>query len=181
MTETILEKVRKSDLQASYLEAALFSTAPDQEIADLLELPVEVVTAYREEYLAVSNGSKLEKLEQIEIEMAETKTRRRGTLKLWALANGLEFLRWRLGEQVQISPVDGMQKLFNICFYKAKEAMFSPSTSDEGKESQKWVKLSTDIARLIKLWVSDNDAARKDLEVALAEINPNFDSLENYL
>lgn len=82
---------------------------------------------------------------------------------------------------VPMSPVEGMQKLFNICFYKAKEAMFSPSTSEEGKESQKWVKLSTDIARLIKMWVSDHDAARKDLEVALEQITPEFDSIEDYL
>jgi|GEM_PF-3730944 len=181
MTETTLERLRKSDLQSSYLEAALFSPATDLEIATLLELPVEVVTTYRAEFLPVSTSSKLEKLEQIELEMSNPKTKRRGTLKLWALANGLEFLHWRLGNSIQISPVDGMQKLFNICFYKAKEAMFSPSTSEEGRESQKWVKLSTDIARLIKLWVSDHDAAKKDLEVALAEINPNFDSLEKYL
>lgn len=185
MTETpsTLTHLRKSNLQSSYLEAALFSGAEISEISRLLDIPQEVILAYQEEYLLVSKGNKLEKLEYIEEEMShkDSAIRRRGSLKLWALSSGLEFLKWRLGEAVQISPITGMQNLFSICFYKAKEAMYSSSTSDEGKESQKWIKLSTDIARLIKLWVSDSEAARKDIELALKEIIPEFGSIDEFI
>jgi len=185
MTEipSTLTHLRKSNLQSSYLEAALFSGAEINEISRLLGIPQEVILAYQEEYLPVSEGNKLEKLEYIEEEMShkDSSIRRRGSLKLWALSSGLEFLKWRLGEAVQISPIAGMQNLFSICFYKAKEAMYSSSTSDEGKESQKWIKLSTDIARLIKLWVSDSEAARKDIELALKEIIPEFGSIDEFI
>lgn len=182
-TPSTLTLLRKSNLQSSYLEAALFSGAEISEISRLLDIPQEVVLAYQEEYLPVSKGNKLEKLEHIEEEMShkDSAIRRRGSLKLWALSSGLEFLKWRLGEAVQISPITGMQNLFSICFYKAKEAMYSSSTSDEGKESQKWIKLSTDIARLIKLWVSDSEAAQKDIELALKEIIPEFGSIDEFI
>lgn len=180
MTPT-LKNLRESEFRSAYLEAALFSGEPLQKISELLEIPEEVVSEYQATYLPVSNGTKLERLEWIENEMEDSRTRRKATMKLWAMSSGLEFIRWRLGESTNTPPVAGMQQLFSICFYKAKEAMFSPSTSDEGKESQKWVKLSTDIARLIKLWVTDSDAARKDLDIALREINPEFESIDSLL
>lgn len=178
MTETLLlTKIRTSEVQSSYLEAALFTSASFEEISQLLEIPTDVIEAYVDEYLPAAKGTKLEKLEVVELQMSANSTRRAGTLKLWAMANGLEFLRWRLGLPVKIAPVDGVQDLFSTCMYKAKEAMFVSSTSDAGRESQKWVKLATDLARLSKVWVTDSKAARQDLEIALREIVPDFESI----
>ena len=102
-------------------------------------------------------------------------------MKMWTLTQGLDFLSWRLGKKVSISPVEGLVDLFSTCMFKSKEAMFNSSTTDTSKESTKWVKLSTDIARLLKLWVMDSEAAKRDLVIAIREVIPEFSSLESIL
>jgi hypothetical protein len=58
--------------------------------------------------------------------------------------------------------------------YRSKEAFFNKNNSEASKEAIKWSKMSLDVARLIKLWVMDSSAARKDLELALDRVTPDF-------
>ena len=59
--------------------------------------------------------------------------------------------------------------------------MFNSSSTDASRESTKWTKLSTDIARLLKMWVMDSNEAKKDLEIAIREVLPEFDGLDSVL
>jgi hypothetical protein len=113
------------------------------------------------------------------MELLDVSDRAEAALKLWALSQGLTFIAWRMGRQVQVSPVEGLQDLFTTCIYKAKEAIFSGNVSEASKESTKWVKLSMDIARLLKIWVMDSAAAKKDIELALQEVVPDFEGLDS--
>ena len=121
--------------------------------------------------------SKIEHIDRVKKEGRDWTTNE-ALMKMWTLTQGLDFLAWRLGKRVSISPVEGLVDLFSTCMFKSKEAMFNPSVSDTSRESTKWVKLSTDIARLLKLWVMDSSAARRDLEIAIREVVPEFGSLD---
>jgi len=168
------DELRKSKTKKSYLESALLASNDLEAIASLLEMPLDILTMYRDIFYNVTGMDKLSKLELIEISEAEEKP-----MKIWALTNGLHFLRWRLGGTVSISPVEGLEELFTTCMYKAREAMFSGNTSESSKESAKWVKLSMDLARLVKVWSLDASGAKRDLEMALREIIPDFGGLED--
>jgi hypothetical protein len=69
--------------------------------------------------------------------------------------------------------------MFSTCIFKSKEAMFNKNDSGASIESTKWVKLSIDIARLLKVWVIDSEGAKADLELALKEVMPNFKSIDD--
>lgn len=170
-------KVRRayeSPLKKHYIEAALLTSDDLEKISEVLEIPIDVLDLYRKIYYDVEGYDKLSKME-----LLDCANRDEANLKLWALSQGLDFLAWRLGKQVTVSPVDGLQDLFTTCVYKAKEAMFNGNISDSSKESTKWAKLSMDIARLLKIWVMDSAAAKKDLEIALQEVVPDFEGLDS--
>ena len=162
--------LRKSPVSCSYLEACLIASDDYERISELMELPVEVVYMYRDIFYDVSRLGRLEKLVLIGEEPAESQL-----LKTWAITQGLEFISWRMGDVVNISPVDGLQDLWNISYYKSKEAMFSGNADKSSQEAVKWVKMSMDIARLLKTWVMDPNAAKTEIEMALREVNPDFD------
>jgi hypothetical protein len=166
-------------LKKRYIEASLICSQDFEKIAEVLEVDLEVLKVYSEFFFSITSWDRLTKIDHIdrvsEVDLAE------GSLKRWALNHGLDFISWRLGKTAEISPVTGLQDLFNICLFKSKEAMYNSSTSETGKESVKWVKLSTDISRLLKLWVMDSNAARKDLEIAIREVLPEFDGLDSIL
>lgn len=164
-------ELRESKLRRSYIESCILASNDYAKIGELLELDPKFVEFYENVFYNVSGLDRLERLELLEDE--------EDTLKLWAVSLGLDFIAWRLGRKVELSPVEGLKDLFNTCIFKSKEAMFNKNSSEASKESTKWVKLSIDIARLLKLWVMDSAAARRDLEVALEKVVPNFGSLDD--
>lgn len=174
------EALCKSKLKKSYMESALLHTPDPKVVSDLLETPFDVTEIYLEFFFDVIGWDRLSKIEHIDKVKKEGRdwTTNEALMKMWTLTQGLDFLAWRLGKRVSISPVEGLVDLFSTCMFKSKEAMFNPSVSDTSKESTKWVKLSTDIARLLKLWVMDSSAAKKDLEIAIREVVPEFGSLD---
>ena len=173
------EQLHNSKLKKGYVEACMLCSTDLGAISSVLEIPLEILEVYREFFFDTEGWDRLSKVEHID--SIPSRNHQESMLKLWALNHGLDFIAWRLGKRVSISPVDGLQELFNICMYKSKEAMFNGSTSDASKESTKWVKLSTDISRLLKLWVLDSSAAKRDLEIAIREVVPNFGSIDGLL
>lgn len=168
------KQINERPLKKNYVESSLLASEDLVEIADILEMPLEVLQMYRSVFYNVEGFDKLSKMELLDVsDKAEA------ALKLWALSQGLTFIAWRMGRQIQVSPVEGLQDLFTTCIYKAKEAIFSGNVSEASKESTKWVKLSMDIARLLKLWVMDSAAAKKDIELALQEVVPDFEGLDS--
>lgn len=65
--------------------------------------------------------------------------------------------------------------------YKATEAAYNSSSTEASKEAAKWAKQSTDIARLLKMWVMDNSGAKSDLVIAIKEVVPDFDGMDSLL
>lgn len=162
--------INKSKIKKSYVESSLLATKNTKTIADLLGIDLELIEFYRDVFYDVGDLDKLSRLELIEVDDQNERL-----MKLWAISQGLEFIAWRLGENVTINPVEGLQDLFSTCIMKSKEAMFSGNGSEVSKNSTAWVKLSMDIARLLRNWVMDNEGARKDIELALRESNPEFE------
>jgi uncharacterized protein (UPF0147 family) len=163
------KRILNSPLKKMYVEASFLASENLEEISDVLEIPVEVLESYRTLIYDVKGLDKLSKME-----LLNGPNKEENNLKLWATSVGLDFLKWRLGKQVNISPVDGLQDLYTMCVFKSKEALFNGNISDASKESTKYIKLSMDIARLIKVWVLDSAAAKKDIELALMEVVPEF-------
>ncbi len=172
----LAKKINESALKRGYVESSLLASDNLEDISNLLEIPPEVIEMYRTVFYDVQELDKLSKLELLSVS-----DKNEASMKMWALSQGLSFVAWRLGRKVDVSPIEGLQDLFTTCMYKAKEAMFSGNTSESSKESTKWVKLALDIARLLKLWVLDSAAAKKDIELALKEVIPDFNGLDDLL
>lgn len=166
--------LKVSTTKRPYVEACLLATQDLGEIAALLEIDEEVLQTYADFYYDTQGLDKLSRLELLAVP-----DKQEGLLKIWAFSQGLDFIAWRLGHRVNISPVDGLQELFTTCIMKSKEAMFSGNASEESKEATKWVKLSLDLARLLKVWVMDTDAAKADIEMALREVIPDFEGFDS--
>lgn len=164
------EELRTSKLRRSYIESCILASNDYVKIGELLELDPKFVEFYESVFYNVSGLDRLERLELLEDE--------EDTLKLWAVSQGLDFIAWRLGKKVELSPVEGLKDLFSTCVYKSKEAMFNKNSSEASKEAAKWTKLAMDLGRLLKMWIVDTAAARKDLEIALEKVVPNFGNLD---
>lgn len=174
-----VKDLNKNPLKKRYIEASLFCEKDLRRITKILEMPLEDLMVYKEFFFEVEGLDRLTKIQHIETVSAKNKEE--GLLKLWSLSHGIEFIEWRLGYRIEISPVQGLVDLFSTCIYKSKEAMFNSSSTDASRESTKWTKLSTDIARLLKMWVMDSNEAKKDLEIAIREVLPEFDGLDSVL
>ena len=166
-------KLNKSVLKRSYLESCLLASQDIGRISELLEIPEDLIVLYKDVFFDVWELDKLSKLELI-----DCNDKNEGLMKLWALHQGLDFIAWRLGNPVNINPTQGLQDLFSTCIMKSKEAMFSGNATAESAEATKWVKLSMDIARLLRNWVMDSEGARRDIELALKETNPDFEGFD---
>lgn len=173
-TEAVLygkaQSLNSSPLKKGYVEASLLASDDLQRISEILEIPVEVLETYRKIFYNVEGLDKLSKMELLDCPTADERN-----LKLWATSQGLDFIKWRLGKDVSVSPVEGLQDLYTMCVFKSKEALFNGNVTDASKESTKYIKLSMDIARLIKIWVLDSAAAKKDIELALQDVMPEFE------
>lgn len=170
-------ELRKSPLKKGYIEASLLCESDLTKISKILDVPEDILDFYKEFFFDVEGLDKLSKVEHINgIDDDNEKV-----LKLWALGQGIEFVSWRLGNKVETSPISGLTELYSMCMYKAKEAVYSGNSSEASKEALKWTKLSADIARLLKAWTMDSDAAKSDLRIAIAEVVPDFVGLDQLL
>lgn len=168
-------EIYSSETQKMYVESSLIATQNLQEISDLLEIPLDVLSTYRQVFFNIEGFNKLQRLEVIND--ADSPDER--AMKMWALSQGLDFISWRIGKPVSLNPVEGLKEMFTIATYKSKEAIFSANASESSKEATKWTKLSMDLARLLKAWVMDTDSARKDIELALKNVSPDFGSFDS--
>ena len=166
-------KINKSGLKRSYLESCLLASRDTGRISELLEIPESVIVLYKDVFFDVWELDKLSKLELVNVS-----DKNESLMKLWALNQGLDFIAWRLGNPVNINPTQGLQDLFSTCIMKSKEAMFSGNATAESAEATKWVKLSMDIARLLRNWVMDSEGARRDIELALKETATDFEGFD---
>lgn len=164
-------ELNKNPLKRRYLESCLLASNDLGKIAEILELEQDLVYIYSLVFYDVEKLDKLSKLDLLNVT-----DRDEHMMKLWALSQGLDFIEWRLGRPVSINPIEGLKDLFTTCVFKAKEAMFSGNASESSKEGVKWTKMSLDIARMLKVWVMDSDEAKKDIELALQEVIPEFQS-----
>lgn len=167
------KQIYTSPVKKNYVEACLLAERDLTKISDIVGVPIATLSIYRSIFFDVEGFDKLSLLELVDSVEDDSEK----AMKLWALSQGLDFIAWRLGKQVNINPVEGLQEIFTLCVFKSKEAMFSGNAAESSKEATKWVKLSTDIARLLKMWVLDGSAARTEIELALASISPDFKSL----
>lgn len=168
--------IRSNSFLKMYLEASLMATSDFGHISEVLDIPDIIIQTYAKIYYDIEGWNRLQKLSL----MDNVSNPEERTLKIWSLSQGLDFIAWRLGKKVEITALDGLTALFNDCIYKSKEAIFNENASSASKESVKWVKLSIEIAKLLKIWVMDSKAASKDIELALKEINPNFEDFESF-
>ena len=169
--------INQAKLRKSYVEASLLCETDLTKISEILEVPLEVLEVYHEFFFDVKDLDKLGRIEHIE----SVRDANERQLKLWALGQKMSFIAWRLGDKVSLSPVDGLIEMFSTCMYKAKESVYSNNASDSSREAIKWTKMSTDIARLLKLWTMDNSAAKTDLEIAIKEVVPDFTGIDSLL
>lgn len=160
-----------SNIKRNYLDASLIATEDLEEISKTLDIPVDIVTTYRDFFFNVKGFNRLSKLALIEEYEPDGRD-----LLVWAMASGLQFVSWRLGAAVTINPIEGLKDLFSMATYKSREALFSSNSSNSSVEAVKWAKLSMDLARLLKMYLLDSGAAKKDIELALASVPGNFGS-----
>lgn len=164
-------------VKKNYVESSMLAENDLEIISELLEIDPAVLDMYRAVFFDVKDFSKLDKLCVI----AESDNPEEASMRTWALSQGLDFLAWRLGKSVNISPVEGLRGLFNLSVMKSKEAMFSGNDSESSREAVKWVKMSADLGRLMKAWLVDSHAARSDIELALKMIKPEFTGLDDLI
>jgi hypothetical protein len=161
--------INKSSLKRTYVEACLLASSDFSKIGGILELDPKLVHLYSQVFYDVFGLDKLSKMELLDV-----KDREELMMKVWTLSQGLEFVEWRLGGVTNVNPVDGLKELFSMAMWKARESLFSGNATAESQEGLKWSKISTDLARLLKVYSSDSETAKKELYMALTEVVPNF-------
>lgn len=175
----LFQKVRplnENDLKRHYVEACLLASTDFKEIGRILDIDEELIDFYSKIYYITDGMDRLDK-----VQMANVRNKDESTLKLWGLTEGLGFLAWRLGKRADVTPpLDGLKQLFDTCLFKAKEAFFNSSASKASQESTKWVKLSMDVARLLKAWSTDGNEAQKELEIRVKEVVATFPSVSQF-
>lgn len=169
------KELHLSDIKKSYVEACLLASKNLDDISEIIGVPAEILRLYRYIFFDVEDYDKLTLLEIIE----QTENASERGMKIWALSQGLDFIAWRLGKNIILNPVAGLQELFTLSVFKSKEALFSGNSAESSKEATKWTKLSMDLARLLKVWVMDSNAARQDIDLALKQIVPDFEGFDS--
>lgn len=166
-------ELNQSQTKKTYVESCLLCSNDFDRISSILEIPTEVIKVYAAVFYEVYSLDRLSKVELLAVEDTQERL-----MKTWALNQGLDFIAWRLGAKTSISPVEGLQELFSTSMYKAKEACFSGNASEESKEAVKWTKMAMDLARLLKAYTLDTNQAKRDLQLALEEVIPDFEGFE---
>lgn len=158
--------IYESDLQRMYLEAALLATEDFGRISEIFGFRLAVVELYERAFFRTRTATRMQKL----IHIDSCKEAAEQNMKRWGFTQGIEFLAWRMGAKVEMVPVQAMQALHTDCYFKAKEAFFNPNSAEASKEALKWVKQASELSRILKAWVSNNQEAMQDIELALATI-----------
>lgn len=175
----LLQKAKSlndNDLKRRFVEASILASSDFREISRILDIDEELLRFYSKIYYDVEGLDRLDKLQ-----LANVRNQDESALKLWGLTEGLPFLAWRLGRRTEITPpLDGLKQLFDTCLYKAKEAFFNNNVTKASQESAKWVKLSMDVARLLKAWSTDGNEAQKELEIRVKEVVATFPSVDRF-
>lgn len=169
------KKLLSLKVKRNYIEACLLATNDFDEIEELLEIPADVIEIFKLVFFDIEGFDRLDKLDLL----SQCKDPEEAAMKTWALTQGMDFLNWRLGKSPKISPVEALEKVFLDCYFKSREAFYSNNSSQEEKETIRWVKLSMDAARLVKSWVVDSSAAMQDIELALKSVNPTFSTFDD--
>lgn len=162
----LAEALRASDFTRVYLESSLLATDNLQEISDLFGIDVAVIAEYEKAFFPVLSMNRLQKLEVV----AKTTSSDEAEMKRWAVTQGFDFVKWRLGFKVEMSPIDSMISMYSDCYFKSKEAFYSGNTDENSKEALKWVRQAAGLATILKSWVTDSREAKKDIELALAKV-----------
>lgn len=175
----LFEKARplnETDIKRRFIEACILASPNFEEISEVLDIEEDLLRFYSKIYYDLDGLDRLDKLQ-----LANVRNKEESALKLWGLTEGLNFLAWRLGKRTEVTaPLDGLKQLFDTCLYKAKEAFFNSNVTKASQESAKWVKLSMDVARLLKAWSTDGNEAQKDLEIRVREVVATFPSVDKF-
>lgn len=166
------EEVRdicRNKVKRVYMESALLASEDVERICQIFGFKKEVVELYEKAFYNVFGLSKLEKAWLVD--MCDDPHEQ--NMKRWAFSQGIDFLAWRLGIKVELSPVDGMVSLYADCYYKAKEAFFNPNSAEASKEALKWTKQASELSRILKSWITNNNEAMRDIEMALSSLGPS--------
>ena len=146
-----------------------------EKIHGVIEIPIDILEMYRDVFFNVVEHDKLSFLELVD----QADSPEEKGMKIWALSQGLDFIAWRLGKAISINPVEGLQELFTLAIFKSKEALFSGNATEGSKEATKWTKLAMELARILKAWVMDSNAAKRDIELALMSVIPEFKGFDS--
>lgn len=175
-TSLDLAKVlQASEFTKVYLEASLLATSDVAQIAEVFGIPSEVIEEYEKSLFPVFSLNRLQKLELVSASKGSDEME----LKRWAVTQGFDFVKWRLGFKVEMSPVESMISMYSDCFYKSKEAFFSSNSDESSKEALKWVRQAAGLAQILKTWVTDSAEAKKDIELALSKVMIDKDTVGN--
>lgn len=163
------KQINESNLQRTYVEACLLASEDYKRIGEILDLSPGLIEFYSMIYYDVKGLNRLSKMELLEV-----KDQQEMMMKLWSLHQGLSFIEWRLGGVTKINPIDGLKELFSMSLWKARESLFSSNASAASQEGLKWSKITADLARLLKAYTTDDEAARQELIMALQNVVPEF-------
>lgn len=150
------------NLKEIIFNAALLTDASDERVASVLGKSLKEVQEARRNFPESSLG-RLDKLEFV----TSVSNKSERTYYLWALSNGIKFIEWKLGLVSDLDPVLAVKQLFTDTIMKSRESIFSSNVEESSKEAIKWTALSIQLAKLLKGWVLDSEAAVHDLHIAL--------------
>lgn len=174
-----VSEISRDKVQKLYVESSLLASNDLTVISKFLEVELCILEMYRTLCYDITSMSKLQKLAHLE----RIKDSGEKNMKNWALLMGIKFLEWRFGNEVTISPVEGLTRIFADSYYKSKEAFFNGNSTEASKESAKWTKIAMESGKQLKQWVTDSDEAMKDIQIALEKYTgdiefPTLDDLE---
>lgn len=156
-----------------YLESALLATEDFDAIAEALGIEARLVRLYHSIYYDVHSLRHIEKVSHL----ASIQDREEQQFKKWSIANGLEFIKWRIGAKTEFDSADMIQDLCADAFFRSREAFFNGNTADASREARQWSKHAAALVRQIEGQGGDEDDAALDLQLELDKISENHESI----
>ena len=162
-------------LMRAYVEASLLATEDFQDISDVLDIEVHALMLYHDLYYSVHDLPRLYKAQHLsKIDNSEERT-----LKQWAMTNGMDFIKWRLGLATTESMLDKVTSLQSDAYYRSKEAFFNSNSTTASSEGLKWSKQVVILTKLLsEMGGGESSDASDDLQLELSRITEhNIDLL----
>lgn len=152
-----------------YVEACLLSSEDFEEMSEVLGISEHTLMVYHDIYYDVHSLSRI--LKTRHLSKIEDNDERK--LKQWAIANGIDFIKWRLGlTSHNASTLDQLKRLQADAFFRSKEAFFNPNTSAASAEGLKWSRLASTLTKqIMDLESGAIDEAADELRLELEKIN----------